>query len=155
MSTQTIRIEHPLAKGAEVTEQDVWEFPEGLIGLAQHRRFALVPLPGAEPFRLLASLDDPGFGVVVVDPQALVPGYEVALPGTDLAPLTERDPARLQVLVPVVLPTGSSPMALNLKGPLVLSPRERRGVQRVSADDAHPVRWVADRAGAGGVGCSS
>ncbi len=155
MSTQTIRIEHPLAKGAELTEQDVWEFPEGLIGVAEHRRFALVPLPGAEPFRLLASLEDPGFGVVVVEPQRLVPDYALALAPEDLAPLAERDPARLEVLVPVVLPTARTPLALNLKGPLVLSPAERRGIQRVSADDAHPVRWVAERAGAGDGRCSS
>ncbi len=150
-----IRIEHPLARGAEVTEQDVWEFPEGLIGVAGCRRFALVRLPDAEPFRLLASLDDPAFGLVVVAPQHLVPGYALALAADDLAPLAERDPARLEVLVPVVLPTARTPLALNLKGPLVLSPAERRGIQRVSVDDTHPVRWVAERAGAGGGRCSS
>lgn len=155
MSTQTIRIEHPLAKGAEVTEHDVWEFPEGLIGVAAHRRFALVPLPDAAPFRLLASLEDPAFGVVVVEPRCLVPDYELALAPEDLAPLVERDPERLEVLVPVVLPTARTPLALNLKGPLVLSPGERRGIQRVSTDDSHPVRWVAERAGAGGGRCSS
>lgn len=155
MSTQTIRIEHPLAKGAEVTEQDVWDFPEGLIGMPEHRRFALVPLPGAEPFRLLASLEDPGFGLVVVPPRLVAPDYALALAPGDLAPLAERDPDRLEVLVPVVLPSARAPLALNLKGPLVLSPRERRGIQRVSTDEAHPVRWVPDRAGAGGGACSS
>ena len=155
MSTQTIRIEHPLARGAEVTEQDVWDFPEGLIGLPKHRRFVLLPLPGCAPFRLLASLDDPTFGLVVVAPGEFAPDYEVSFGPRDLLPLSERDPDHLEVLVPVVLPGGAAPLALNLRGPLLLSRSERRGIQRVSANDDHPVRWVPDAAEAGEPECSS
>lgn len=68
MKTETFRIDHPLARGSEVTSQDLWDFPDGLIGLPEHHRFALVDLPDVPPFRLLASVDDPGFGIVVVDP---------------------------------------------------------------------------------------
>ena len=155
MSTQTIRIEHPLARGAEVTPADTWEFPEGLIGLPKYRRFALVPIPGCAPFRLLASLDHPAFGLVVVAPGAFAPDYEVAFDARDLSPLGERDPDHVEVLVPVVLPGDTVPLALNLKGPLLLSATTRRGIQRVSANDDHPVRWVPDTAAAGGAGCSS
>ncbi|MFN8179508.1 MAG: flagellar assembly protein FliW [bacterium] len=148
MKTETFRIDHPLARGSEVTSQDLWDFPDGLIGLPEHHRFALVDLPDVPPFRLLASVDDPGFGIVVVDPRLLVPDYVVSIGARQLSPLVERDPEQLRVLVPVVLPTASTPMRLNLKGPILLSPSERRGVQRVSPDDAHPMRYVPDLGGA-------
>lgn len=155
MNTQMIRIRHPYARGAEIHPRDVWEFPQGLIGMPRHRRFALVDIPDAAPFRLLASLDDPEVGLVVVDPRAFVKDYALALPPDDLFPLEETDPARLEVLVTVVLPTETTPLALNLKGPLVLSAGERRGIQRVSAAEEHAPRWVPEHAGAGEPGCSS
>jgi flagellar assembly factor FliW len=148
MNTDTYRIEHPLARGAEVGAREIWDFPDGLIGLPEHQRFALVPLPEAAPFRLLASLDDPDFGIVVVEPCALVPGYVLELSAGQLAPLVERDPDRLTVLVPVVLPTESSPLRLNLRAPLLLSPSEQRGIQRVSPDEGHSMRHVPDLGGA-------
>ena len=149
------RIDHPLAHGAEVTDAELWDFPEGLIGLPDHRRFALVALPEAPPFQLLASLDDPGFGLVVVDPTVLVPKYTLSISARQLSPLVERDPDRLVVVVPVVLPGRSTPLSLNLKGPILLSPSERRGLQRVSPDDSHSVRHVLDFGGAGAAACSS
>jgi flagellar assembly factor FliW len=155
MNTHTIRIEHPLARGTEATERDLWEFPEGLIGLPGHRRFALVPIPEAPPFRLLASLDDVSFGLVVVEPGSLVPGYRLELGARELSPLVERDLDRLLVLVPVVLPGESTPLCLNLRGPLVLSRSERRGIQRVSPDEGHALRWTPGTRGAGASACSS
>jgi flagellar assembly factor FliW len=155
MKTGTLRVEHPLAAGAEVTEESVWDFPEGLIGLPEHRRFALLDLPQAPPFRLLASLDEPGFGLVVVEPTELVPSYVLAIEARQLSPLVERDPDRLTVVVPVVLPGAGTQLSLNLKGPILLSPAERRGVQRVSPDDSHAVRHVLEVGGAGASACSS
>ena len=77
MSTESIRIEHPLANGAEVNAEEVWSFPTGLIGLPDHRRFVLLPLEGA-PLRLLASLDDPAFGLVLGIISVLAYGLEAS-----------------------------------------------------------------------------
>jgi flagellar assembly factor FliW len=141
MSERKIVIEHPLAKGATVEAGELWEFPEGLIGLPDYRSFALLPLPGVEPFRLLCSAEDPSFGLVVVDPCVFVPGYELALSPQELAPLPADDGENMEVVVPVVLPTDSNPLSLNLKGPLVLWTAGSRGIQRISSDESHLVRY--------------
>ncbi len=144
MSDREITIEHPLAKGTVVPAGDLWEFPDGLIGLADYRSFALLPLSGAEPFRLLCSADDPSFGLVLVDPCVFVPGYELSLTPDDLKPLPADDAAKLEVLVPVVLPSENSPLCINLRGPLVFCPHKRCGIQRVSGDEAHSIRHEPD-----------
>jgi hypothetical protein len=83
----------------------------------------------------------------------LVPDYVLSIGARQLSPLVERDPDQLRVLVPVVLPTAATPLRLNLKGPILLSPSERRGVQRVSPDEAHPMRYVPDPGGASACSC--
>ena len=153
MTTYSIR--HPLAAGVAVPEEELWTFPEGLIGFPEMRRFALVELQQARPFRLLASLDEPAFGLVVVDPRAIVPDYELALGGEELAPLGTTDPEDLTVAVSVVLPTEDSPFALNLRAPIVMCGTHRRGVQRASADEGHAVRYVPESSGTGAPTCSS
>jgi flagellar assembly factor FliW len=144
MSESKIRIEHPLAPGAEVRSEDAWAFPAGLIGLPAYRSFVLLPLEQAPPFRLLAAADDPAFGIVLVDPTVLVPDYELTLETEDLALLGDVDPGQLQVLVPVVLPRTGVPLSLNLKGPLILSREKRLGVQIVSRDERHSIRFEPD-----------
>ena len=101
----TTTIQHPLAQGTEIQEADLYTFPEGLIGFPGMTRFALVPLPDAQPFRLLASLEEPAFGLVVVEPRLLVPDYELSLREEDLAPLEVGDPDKLQIVVAVKLPS--------------------------------------------------
>jgi len=142
MKTGTIRIEHPLATGREAASEEVWEFPEGLIGLPDYRSFALVELPQAPPFRLLASVDDPSFGLVLVAPTALVPDYELAMEPTELSALGPAGRRAPEVLVPVVLPVGNDPLSLNLKGPILFAPETRRAIQRVSRDDRHAIRFT-------------
>lgn len=154
METRTIRLEHPLAQGAEVAEQETWTFPGGLIGLPDYRAFALLTLEAAPPFRLLASVEDPTFGLVLVEPGAFVPKYELALEEADLAAFGIPAAEKLEILVPVVLPRGGAPMSLNLKGPLVFAAGVRRGGQVVSRDESHSVRFEPDLGGTGET-CSS
>jgi flagellar assembly factor FliW len=147
-------LEHPLVRGRRVNAAELWSFPEGLIGLPALVRFARVPLPDAEPFELLASVQDPAFGIVLVDPRHLVPDYVLSLSQRDLEPLGAARPESVQVRVPVVLPADGS-LGLNLKGPIVFSEQGRIAVQRVSRDEAHPVRFVPNPAGTGAASCSS
>lgn len=153
MIAESFRIEHPLARGVEAPAESIWTFPEGLIGLPDFRRFALIELEQAPPFRLLASQDDPAFGLVLVDPVILVPDYVLALEEEELAPLQGASAGSLEILVPVVLPGSDEPLSLNLKGPLVLSTANHFGVQRVSRDEAHTIRFTPGAAGS--APCSS
>ena len=142
MTPEPIALRHPLAPGVVVEAGELWTFPQGLIGFPALRRFARVPLAGAEPFELLASVEEPSFGIVVVDPHAVIANYDLSLSETSLAPIRTRDPEQLEVRVSVVLPADGTPFSLNLKGPIVLSPQERVGVQCVSTSDDHAVRFL-------------
>jgi flagellar assembly factor FliW len=153
MSEKTIELTHPLAGGATVAASSLRVFPEGLIGFPELQRFALLELPGNEPFQLLCSADDSSFALVVVDPTALVPDYVLELAPEDLAPLETTDPQDVQIVVPVVLPGEGHGLSLNLKGPILLT--QGRGIQRVSASEQHSVRYLPVASNPHAARCSS
>lgn len=132
-----MRVQHPLASGTTVPDDELWDFPEGLLGLPSMKRFAVLPITGAEPLRLLVSAELPAFGLVVVRPSVFLPGYVLELSAQDVSPLGLADAAQAEILATVVLPKAEGPLVLNLRGPIVLNPATRRGIQRVSLDDAH------------------
>lgn len=96
-------------------------FPEGWVGCADWRRFALELPPETAPVGLLRSLDEPELSFIVVDPWKVEPGFEPLLTEADREALGAGEEAELQWLS--VLNVQNEPFAVtaNLLGPLVVN----------------------------------
>lgn len=118
----------------EVAEGQLLEFPEGLIGLPDLRRFALVEDEERAPFQWLQSLDDPSLAFVVIEPKWMVPDIEIEI-ADDAARLIEISrPEEAAALAIVTIPEEASQMTANLKGPIVFGLKSRRAAQIVLED---------------------
>lgn len=62
-----------------VDEERIINFPNGLLGFPDHRRFALIQTGEENYFFWLQSLDEPNLAFVVTDPAIFFKGYEVPL----------------------------------------------------------------------------
>ncbi|HEU0119376.1 MAG TPA: flagellar assembly protein FliW [Bryobacteraceae bacterium] len=120
-------------------EEDVFDFPHGLPGFEQERRFLCVERPALRPVVFLQSLEHPDLCFITLPAQSVDPGYslevgpeERTLLGLAAAgnPVWEQSLACLAI---VCLPADGAPTA-NLLGPVVLSRETRRGVQAVRDD---------------------
>ncbi len=116
----------------EVPEGEVLEFPEGLVGLGDLRRFALVPHPKGGPVCWLQSLEEPGLAWVVADPVLFFPEYRVKVRSEDLEPVRLADVSSGRVLVILTVRPGE--VTANLQGPLVLNPQARLARQLVISE---------------------
>jgi flagellar assembly factor FliW len=125
--TETIALHTERFGDFEVPADRVLQFPEGLIGFRDARRFVLLePTRPGSPFRCLVSLDVPELSFVVCDPTALWPGYAADLPPP--ANGAAEDQAALAI---VTVPQNATEMTANLMAPLVLDSRTRTGRQMV------------------------
>ena len=117
-----------------VTEAELFQFPDGLFGFRERTRWVLVPAARAGYF-WLQSAEDADLALLAVDPFEAFPGYGVELTGADLRALGDVHAADVLVLAIVTLPAvpGGVPTA-NLRGPVALAPRTRRGRQVVVTD---------------------
>lgn len=121
-------------------ENEVLEFPEGLVGLASYHRFAEVePTVAGSPFRCLVSLEDSEVGFAVADPSKLFSNYEVDLTG-EREVLDIQSDDDVQVLVILTVPEDPIRTTANLLAPLVLNTRTKVGRQLVLADSRYSTR---------------
>jgi flagellar assembly factor FliW len=111
----------------DIPADRVLEFPEGLIGFPEARRFALLESskPGS-PFRCLVSLDIPDLGFVVCEPAVLWPGY-----GDDLPKPSAWGATEVAVMAIVTVPKNAQEMTANLMAPILVDCRSRTGCQLV------------------------
>ena len=101
----------------ELADDQVIEFPSGLIGLGGSR-FALVSTDDESPFRWLQSLEDPELAVPVTNPFWFFADYEVNLSDADSARVGTESPEAVDVWVTVrALP---DEVTANLKAPIVV-----------------------------------
>ena len=125
--TDTIPLHSERFGDFEVPADRVLNFPEGLIGFREARRFVLLePTRPGSPFRCLVSLDVSELSFVVCDPIALWPGY-----AADLPPPADGSVGDLAALAIVTVPQNANDMTANLMAPLLLDSRTRTGRQTV------------------------
>jgi len=123
----------------------VIEFPEGLPGFEDRRRFLPLNHPGGTGLIFLQSLELPELCFLAVPVQALRPEYRVAMSAEDLELLglaEDRPPelsAEINALAILSLVEGEPPTA-NLRSPVVIRIATRRAVQAIRPDDRYGLR---------------
>jgi flagellar assembly factor FliW len=128
-----------------VGSEHLLQFPEGVIGFPDARRFALLESsrPGS-PFRSLACLDAPDVRFVVCDPAAFGIAY-----GTELPLPADASPVDVAVLAIVTVRPGGAEITVNLMAPLVIDCRTRTGRQVVVDTGRYSTRHALVAAPAG------
>lgn len=110
-------------------------FPQGLVGLEEHREFTLLQIKPESPFLVLQSLSNHSIGLIVADPYSFTPEYQVRVADAEHKLLCLQDISQVAVLVTVTIPPGApEKTALNLSGPILINYEKRIGVQVPQAD---------------------
>ncbi len=125
----------------QVNPESVIEFPEGLPGLEGNTRFQLFHQGDDPALHYLQSLDDADLTLGVADPARFGIAYEFSLDDREMGLLKATPESPLLVLVILYLagqpggeeitPQGYGPVRGNLRGPLVINPEQRLGVQKL------------------------
>jgi len=116
-----------------IESEDILFFPEGLIGLETSQQWVLLADADNSWLAWLQSTDRPAVALAVVSPRRFVPGYQLRVARRELAPLELAGLRDAQVLVVVGKNDGA--LTLNLKGPLVINLKGRKGRQVIASGE--------------------
>jgi len=117
---------------------DIFLFPNGLIGLENFRRWVLLADAENDAVGWLQSTSHPDVAVAVVSPRRFVPEYQVRIPRGELAQLQLDEVDRAFVLT--LVSRNHHGLTLNLKAPVLFNLDRRLARQVVSSDD-QPLQW--------------
>lgn len=124
----------------ELKQEDVLNFPEGLLGFADLRKFVLLDDPNDEIFAWLQSCEAPQIAFPVLEPELFAPQYKATLTKSDMEALklTGQDKARYFSIV--TIPDDPTLMTANLKAPVVVNVAGRMARQCVLQDNNLAIR---------------
>jgi flagellar assembly factor FliW len=130
-----MKIESPRFGTLEVSQDRVIEFPQGLPGFEQLRRYSIFHPEGeGEPnYYILQSLDDASVAFHIADPARFGFDYEIALTDDEAATIGLTDVSKAVVAVMLIKEASSGAMRANVKAPLILNPEKRLGMQHAFA----------------------
>ena len=121
-----------------VAAQDVIQFPSGVPGFEDSRRFVLLSSPESHPLSFLQSVDD-AVSFFVVDPRQVLPEYRCVLSQTDLMRLGAAADVVLLWLSIVSFDDGDNAF-VNLRAPIVVNPERMLGYQVMPHNSLYPLR---------------
>ncbi|MDD6427927.1 flagellar assembly protein FliW [Candidatus Weimeria sp. HCP3S3_B5] len=123
----------------DIADDKIIEFPDGIIGFPDLKRFTLIYDSGdkekSRALMYLQSMDEPQFAMPVVMPNDIFVDYNPTINDDLLSGIGELTPDSTYVLVTITVPKDITKMTVNLKGPFVINTDTLKGVQLMVEDD--------------------
>lgn len=123
-----------------ITNDDVINFPEGLLGFNELHRFVLLDDPADEIFAWLQSCEEPGIAFPLLEPELFSAAYKVQLTKHDLEVLGLKSVEGSRVFSIITIPNDPTLMTANLKAPIVINVTNRVARQCVLQDNSLQIR---------------
>jgi flagellar assembly factor FliW len=133
-----------------VPADSIITFPAGVIGFPKATRYVMID--HKPPFSWLHSADDPHLAFVVVDGFEFGKQYDLKPPFGDKE-IDLKDEDEYAILVIVTVRPDPKDTTANLKAPLFVNVRNRKGIQVIYDNPKYPTRfplWIPEEAPSGG-----
>lgn len=138
-----MRIETTRFGSLRIEDDQLFLFPQGMIGMETLRQWVLLPDPAGPAVAWLQSASRGDRALAVISPRAFVPDYRVSIQRRDLGSLNLRSGDSLFVLTTVAGHVGR--LDTNLRAPILLNLSRKLGLQVVTSDN-QPLRYPIEGA---------
>ena len=134
----------------EVSDEQILDFPLGLLGFPEEKQFALMEYKPDSPFYVLQSLADSDLTFLMINPFAFFNDYEFDMDDALMAEIgvTADNPPTVFNIATVKDKIAN--MTVNLAGPVLVNLKDRKAAQWVIEKTQFPTRYPLFPAATGG-----
>ena len=139
-----MRVQTKFFGEVELDDNKVIEFPNGIIGFEDFKKFAIIyDIEDDRDTKIswLQSLEEPTLALPVVDPLAVTTEYAPMIEDELLKPLGNPADEDLLYLLVMTVPSDMTKVTANMKAPVIISTEERKGVQLIVDNADYPVKF--------------
>jgi flagellar assembly factor FliW len=123
-----------------IDQEDILNFPEGLLGFNELRRFVLLDDPSDEIFAWLQSCEESNVAFPLLEPELFAPSFVLHLTKHDLETLRLDTSRGTRSFAIITIPQDPTQMTANLKAPIVINVAKRLARQCVLQDNSLAIR---------------
>ncbi len=134
----------------EVSDEQILDFPQGLLGFPEEKRYALMEYKPDSPFYFLQSLADPDLTFLMINPFAFFNDYEFDMDDALMAEIGVAADNPPTVFNIATVKDKIENMTVNLAGPVLVNLRDRKAAQWVIEKTVFPTKYPLFPATAGG-----
>lgn len=116
------------------------DFPSGLPGFEQCRRFAILYSEQAAPLQCLHAVEGPAASFLALDPRLVLPDYRCTLGDSDRRRLSVGDDASGLLWLALLTISENGAAFANLRAPVVINPATMTGFQTLPQDALYALR---------------
>lgn len=124
----------------EIDPERILDFPEGIPGLEEYKRFALLQFEESYPIIWLQCVDDGDICLPVLDTFAVLDNYVFDIDDEDVKDLQLEGPEHLHVVSVLVIPDDLQKMTVNLAAPVIINTSIGRARQILLSGGDYNVR---------------
>ncbi|MFD1862043.1 flagellar assembly protein FliW [Planococcus chinensis] len=126
----------------EVANDRILTFERGIPGFEEYKEYALIPADASEatPFFFLQSVEEEEVSFFLVDPFTFFGDYDVKLADQQVERLALEDPTDAIVLTTITAAGDLKDATTNLKAPIVINNKKRRGMQVVLDNKTYNIK---------------
>ena len=125
----------------DIAEEQLLEFPHGMPGFAEEKKFVFMEYQPESPFYFLQSVTDANLAFLMIDPFKFFNDYEFAMDDTLLAEIGLSDENPPLVFNIATIKDTLATMTVNLAAPVLVNSRDRKAVQLVIEKTEFPLRY--------------
>nr|WP_253297927.1 flagellar assembly protein FliW [Paenibacillus sp. MSJ-34] len=118
-------------------------FEKGIVGLQEHREYALVPFDDS-PFLILHAVDEE-LSFILLPAENAVQNYGFHIDEETVSVLKAEDPGEIDIML--IVNIIEDQLYVNLKAPILLCPKHQTGCQFIITDQDYPIRQPLSRGG--------
>ncbi len=123
-----------------ISNEDIFTFPEGMLGFQDLRQFVLLDDPNDDIFAWLQSCELPSVAFPVLEPEIFSQKYTTNLTKSELEHLGLNSQQKPTFMNIITIPDDPTQMTANLKAPIVINTEKRIARQCVLQDNNLAIR---------------
>jgi flagellar assembly factor FliW len=135
-----MRIDTVRFGAVDVDEKKLILFENGIPGLEEYRKYALLQFEESYPIIWLQSVDDGAVCLPVLDTFAVLTGYAFDIDDNDVKELGLGGPEELHVVSVLVIPDDIQRMTVNLAAPIIINTASGKARQIMLSGGDYNVR---------------
>ena len=130
----------------DIAEDKILEFPMGLIGFENLKKFAIIYDSDREvcsKISWLQSMEEPALALPIIHPSELIDDYGPIVEDELMKNIGDPADADILMFVTLSIPSDLTKMTANLKAPIIINTEGRKAIQVIVENEDYKVKFNA------------